>query len=177
MECLMSHNDPSKHNLMPYWIGIGFLLSLADYFSGPFLQFPVTFLIPVALAAWYNGRWHALIFALILPAIRFYYVTEVWTVPWSITEASINALIRMIVLSLFAVIIDRTAIQTRQLQKEVVLLEGLLPICSFCKKIRDDKSEWQPIEKYISERSPASFSHGLCPDCVKKHYGELFKDK
>jgi len=49
-------------------------------------------------------------------------------------------------------------------------LSGLLPICSSCKKIRDDKGYWNQIEQYISEHSEAEFSHGICPDCVKKLY-------
>ena len=165
-----------NHFMVFYWVGIAVLFSLADFFSGPFLQFPVTFLIPVALASWFNGRWYGLAFALVLPSIRFYFVTEVWTVPWTWSDAVVNAVIRIVVFSSFALIIDRTARQTRQLQEEVTLLEGILPICSFCKKIRDEKSEWQPIEKYISERSPADFSHGLCPECLQKHYGNLFKN-
>src|SRR5512139_2855608 len=49
-------------------------------------------------------------------------------------------------------------------------LSGLLPICSSCKKIRDDKGYWNQIEKYIAEHSEAEFSHGICPECVKKLY-------
>lgn len=49
-------------------------------------------------------------------------------------------------------------------------LSGLLPICSNCKKVRDDNGYWQLVEQYISERSDATFSHGLCPDCMKKMY-------
>ena len=49
-------------------------------------------------------------------------------------------------------------------------LRGLLPICSHCKKIRDDKGYWEQIETYISEHSDAEFTHGLCPDCAKKYY-------
>ncbi|MBD3274492.1 MAG: PAS domain S-box protein [Candidatus Marinimicrobia bacterium] len=48
-------------------------------------------------------------------------------------------------------------------------LEGILHICSFCKKIRDEQEHWQPIEKYIDERSDARFSHGICPDCYEEH--------
>ena len=47
-------------------------------------------------------------------------------------------------------------------------LEGIIPICSYCKKIRDDQNSWQQLEKYISEHSEALFSHGACPDCVAK---------
>ena len=53
-------------------------------------------------------------------------------------------------------------------EREVKQLEGLLPICVFCKKIRDDKDEWQPIEGYIAQRSEADFTHGICPDCLAK---------
>jgi sigma-B regulation protein RsbU (phosphoserine phosphatase) len=48
-------------------------------------------------------------------------------------------------------------------------LEGLLPICSYCKKIRDDQNTWQSIEGYISTRTEATFSHGCCPSCMEKY--------
>jgi DNA-binding response OmpR family regulator len=46
-------------------------------------------------------------------------------------------------------------------------LQGLLPICSYCKKIRDDRNYWQQVENYISEHSEAQFSHSICPDCYE----------
>jgi ligand-binding sensor domain-containing protein len=55
---------------------------------------------------------------------------------------------------------------------EVKVLSGLLPVCASCKKIRDDKGYWSQIEVYISEHSEADFSHGICPDCMKKLYPE-----
>ncbi len=62
--------------------------------------------------------------------------------------------------------------QRQELQKalsEVKTLQGLLPICSYCKKIRDDKNYWQEIESYIASHSSAEFSHSICPDCMEKH--------
>jgi hypothetical protein len=56
---------------------------------------------------------------------------------------------------------------------EVRKLSGLLPICSSCKKIRDDKGYWQLLEKYISSHSEAQFSHGICPDCAQNLYPGL----
>jgi sigma-B regulation protein RsbU (phosphoserine phosphatase) len=50
----------------------------------------------------------------------------------------------------------------------VKLLQGLLPICSYCKKIRGDSNYWQQVEGYIFEHSEAQFSHGICPDCYEK---------
>jgi transcriptional regulator with GAF, ATPase, and Fis domain len=60
---------------------------------------------------------------------------------------------------------------------EVKTLQGLLPICASCKKIRDDKGYWIQIEKYISERSKAQFSHGLCTECAKELYPDLDIDE
>lgn len=56
---------------------------------------------------------------------------------------------------------------------EVNLLTGFLPICSNCKRIRDDNGEWEQMEQYISKRSEATFSHGICPDCLKSVYGKV----
>ena len=58
---------------------------------------------------------------------------------------------------------------------KVKTLSGLLPICSHCKKIRDDKGHWNQIEAYLRDHSEANFSHGLCPDCAKKLYPEFYK--
>lgn len=57
--------------------------------------------------------------------------------------------------------------------REIKILQGILPICSSCKKIRDDKGSWKRIELYIMENSEADFSHGICPECVKKLYPEF----
>jgi PAS domain S-box-containing protein len=62
-----------------------------------------------------------------------------------------------------------------ELQKaldEIKTLEGIVPICSSCKKIRDDKGYWNLLESYIEKHSDASFSHSMCPDCSDKLYGE-----
>jgi sigma-B regulation protein RsbU (phosphoserine phosphatase) len=53
------------------------------------------------------------------------------------------------------------------LQDRVKRLEGILPTCMYCKKIRDERDRWISIEHYITQRSEASFSHGVCPDCYQ----------
>lgn len=80
----------------------------------------------------------------------------------------------------------RTQLTLRNLQKSlekknaelqdaldnIETLEGLLPICANCKKIRDDKGNWNQLETYIAKHTPAEFTHAICPDCVRKLYGE-----
>jgi len=63
--------------------------------------------------------------------------------------------------------------ETKAALAEVKTLSGLLPICASCKNIRDDTGYWNQIESYIQVHSEAEFSHGICPDCVKKLYPEL----
>jgi acid phosphatase family membrane protein YuiD len=58
----------------------------------------------------------------------------------------------------------------------VKTLKGLLPICSSCKKVRDDKGYWNQIEAYVSEHSEAEFSHGICPECAKKLYPQYYQE-
>ena len=60
---------------------------------------------------------------------------------------------------------------------EVKKLSGLLPICSSCKNIRNDKGYWEQVEVYIRDRSEADFSHDICPACAEKLYPEYFKKK
>ena len=56
---------------------------------------------------------------------------------------------------------------------DVKMLSGLVPICANCKKIRDDRGYWTQVEAYIQEHSQARFSHGVCPDCIKKLYPDF----
>jgi len=57
--------------------------------------------------------------------------------------------------------------------KEIRSLKGIIPLCSCCKKIRDDKGYWTQLEEYLLEHSDAEVSHGLCPDCMKRLYPDF----
>ena len=73
---------------------------------------------------------------------------------------------------------DNLIVELRKALSEVKTLSGMLPICSSCKKIRDDKGYWNKIELYIHSHSEVQFSHGICPDCAKKLYPDIeFKNK
>lgn len=58
--------------------------------------------------------------------------------------------------------------QLQQALAQVKGLEGVLPICSYCKKIRDDRDSWQSVENYVATHSEAEFSHGICPSCFEQ---------
>jgi hypothetical protein len=74
---------------------------------------------------------------------------------------------------------ERTAQQLRQILAErdaalerVSVLTGLLPVCAGCKSIKDEAGKWRSMEEYLSEHSKARFTHGMCPACMEKWYGE-----
>lgn len=57
---------------------------------------------------------------------------------------------------------------------EIKSLKGILPLCSFCKKVRDDQGYWQQVDAYIQKHTEADISHSLCPGCMKEHYPEVY---
>lgn len=70
---------------------------------------------------------------------------------------------------------ERLLKRLQDAQEQVHTLAGLLPICAGCKRIRDEKNEWQSVESYIADRSTATFSHGLCPECSQRLYPHLLQ--
>jgi hypothetical protein len=66
--------------------------------------------------------------------------------------------------------------ERKRAEAELKTLNGLIPICAACKKVRDDQGYWKQVETYVAEHSAARFSHGLCPSCVGELYPGLFKE-
>ena len=81
----------------------------------------------------------------------------------------------IIELSIFFIVMLFEAVLLKNLYKRIRLLEGFLPICANCKKIRNTEDQWEQIEKYITKHSLAQFSHGICPDCARQLYPDLYK--
>ena len=167
---MLNQNLSKTLSCAGFHIVIGIMVLIIDAFTGPFLMFPILFVLPVSLAAWYCNLNLSLGLAIILPVGRAIIVLMLeQTMP--IQFILLNALIRIFVLVFIAYFVHRTAEQNRALEKKVQVLEGILPICMFCKKIRNKQDVWQQLEAYISQNSEADFSHGLCPKCAKEHYG------
>ncbi len=159
------------------WTALTILVLWVDYLSGPMIQFPVFILLPLALAAWYNGRVLAFLISLMGGAVSGVLFPCLWHQEQSLASMVINTAIRLIVFILILFLVDKVSRLTWNLKTEVKVLEGLLPVCSFCKKIRDRDETWYPMEKYIADHSRADFTHSVCPDCAQKHYGFILKDE
>lgn len=164
-----------RHSALLALIATAFVL-IADYLSGPVIHFPILFLIPIILVAWAGNRRLSLVLAVTMAVIRLGFVW-VWEEPLPLTAEITNTVINMTVFALFAVLVSAVAKHQREIAAEVQVLEGLLPICAFCKKIRNEDEQWESLEGYISRRSEARFSHGFCPECGAKHYGEYLESE
>jgi hypothetical protein len=162
----------------PWSVGIGGLMLFFDYLTGPYIQFPILFVFPVALLAWYRPcRW-AIMLAAFLCAVRQAISLRWWedmptTISFDLSIIFINSLIRLVVLFLVALLISRLARQRLALEAQVQTLVGILPVCGYCKKIRNEEEKWEPIESFISRHSDARFSHSVCPDCGQEHYPQF----
>ena len=70
---------------------------------------------------------------------------------------------------------EKVITDLKQALEKVKTLSGLIPICSHCKKIRDDSGYWQKVEEYLSQHSDMDFSHSICPECLQKHYPKQYE--
>ena len=156
-----------------WWLVIGPLFIAADYGLGLKLQFFAVFVIPVTMAAWYSGRLAGLVLALGLPLVHLMLALALMGSRLALATSFENTAICMVVFTFIALGAARLCDHERRLQRQIHVLEGLLPICAFCKSIRDQKGDWLQLEQYIQERSNAKFSHGLCPHCVSEHYHDV----
>lgn len=151
-----------------HWIALSIFVLALEYYTGPYLQFALLQVFPVVVATARHGRPVGVALAVLLPLIRLSFFFG-WPMQSSWPIAVADALVDVFILTGTVVLIDRFIRQEQQLR----VLQGLLPICSFCKKIRDEAGEWRQLESYIGARSSARFSHTFCPDCGRRHYPGL----
>ena len=166
----MDHLTRFRNWLPAAWVGLAALLLGADYFLGPFISLSILFVIPVVLAARFSGGRWGITLGVLMPSVHFaLHLGEPALRP--LADSLVNAGIRIAVLVTLAILVDRVTRQAR----EIRVLRGLLPVCAFCKKIRSENQAWHPIESFIAERSEASFTHTVCPECAQQHYGEYYE--
>ena len=83
----------------------------------------------------------------------------------------------IIELVIFFIVVTIQILLFIKLYRRIRVLEGFIPICASCKKIRNTEDQWEQMEKYIAQHSLAKFSHSICPDCAKQLYPDFYKPK
>lgn len=153
---------------------------LVDHVTGHDATLEALYLIPVGLAAWVFGRSAGLTIALGCALLG---LASDWLLPGHFNHPIVpawNALSRLAIYAISAWVVDagRSALVERErmigeLQEalaEIRTLRGLVPICAWCKCIRDDEhgGRWTSIEAYVAAHSEATFTHGICPPCARR---------
>ena len=129
------------------------------------------YLIPLGFVAMWSSpkqSTHVLVIAAVCAVLTW--VGFFLTPPHAVWSAVANRLLAVTVIG-FTVMLS---VSRKRAEDDLTVLRGLLPICSYCKKIRDDRGSWEQMERYIADRSQADFSHGMCPDCEEKHFPDIF---
>ena len=153
-----------------WWVGITAVLVWATYMIGSDTQFPALYVLPVSAAAWYSGRRPAVGLAIAVTASNVVFLLVLWPAAPNSGTLVLEALFRGAVITLMGLWFSRLSEHERQLHRYVLKLEGLLPICAFCKSIRNEAGEWERLETFVAARSDAEFTHGFCPNCAKERY-------
>jgi len=167
------------------WLSV-LVVALIDYLTGYEIGFFVFYFLPVGLGTWGGGRRMGL--ALALTCAVVWLIVDITTgtpysVPW---YRYWNTLIRYVAFVVLALLIARMKELMAEQEKaltgslthalaEVRELQGLLPICATCKKIRNDQGYWEHIEVYIAAHSQTEFTHSICPECTQRFYADLFE--
>jgi len=166
---------------------LNLIIGVIDYLTGYEIRMEVFYLVPVVLLSWLVNRRAGIIMsvigtATILTANLFAgkFIHNYLIEYWNILVYFGFFIVVVDLISEEKIISDNNKILIGKLQKsidEIKTLSGLLPICSACKKIRDDDGYWKQIEHYISEYTEARFSHSICPVCKEKLYPGFGKNK
>ncbi len=150
---------------------VGIAILLLDLVTGPYLLFPILFVIPVALAAWYCGPRLAYALAVLLPLGRFF-IAEFVDHPSPVVFMAANCLIRIAVLACMAFLVSRTARQTRELEDRV---NALVTVCAWSRTV-EYEGDWISFDKYLLKRFNVNTSHGISPAEAEKVFGPLGED-
>src|SRR5438874_8359102 len=108
-----------------WWVGMAGLVLWVDYVTGPTTQYPVVYVIPVTLAAWYSGRWAALVLAIAMPLVHLVFVMALWKQAGSMATLVATTTIRGAVVIAMALWFARLSEHERELLRHVQTLEGL----------------------------------------------------
>jgi hypothetical protein len=160
---------------------IGFL----DHLTGEKLNLVIFYLVPLFFVSWYAGKRAGLFFAA-FSSLTWYTADYLAGTPspdrlivvWNVFARFFMYIVIVITLSRLRTLLYERSRMVRDLRDaldNVKELKGLLPICSWCNNIRDDNGYWKKLETYIQEHSSAEFTHGICPECLRKIAPDTYK--
>jgi hypothetical protein len=159
------------------------VVAAGDYATGPYLIFDLFYLLPLLITTWYLKRRWGLVMAVIASGVWVAMQIASGHPPthplmwfWNL---SVRVAVSWLIVWLVSRLKDDLAEQARLVGDlrtavdQIKQLNGLLPLCAWCKKIRDDKGYWLRLEQYIQDHTDAQITHGICPDCATKLVSDM----
>jgi hypothetical protein len=148
------------------WSGVACWILWADYLSAMNVSFPLSYILPVLLAANSGQRTLSFVVALAMPIGRAILLARgAWN---TADDPVVTCVIQSFVLALIAFLVDRR-------RREIGTLRRLLRVCAWCKRVHVRDAVWEPIEAFFAQRSGDRFTHGMCPACTT-HLNECLDD-
>ena len=154
------------------YVLIGVVIMLLDLLAGRYLLFPILFVIPVVLSAWFCTDRLSYVLAVILPLGRLF-TAEFVHHPSPFVYIAGNCMIRISVLCLLAFLVSRSSRQTKQLKERV---ESLVTVCAWSRTV-EYRGEWISFEQYLLRKFGINTSHGISPAEAEKMFGAVRKDR
>src|SRR5579884_2959050 len=127
----------------------------------------VLYVVPVVLSLWLPSRVHTFVIAGASTALTL--IGYVWSPAGLAWIGLLNRVLTIALIWGVALVV----VLRKRAEERIKTLEGLIPICAACKKIRNDQGYWDVLESYLQQHSEAQFTHGLCPECVEQYYGSI----
>lgn len=155
--------------LLPGILAVATLVAAADWVTGPLVHFPIVYVFPVMGAAWFGFPRLAIALGIALPMLRAVVEHWIWHSPPPLPFILLNTATYAAVLLALA---GLTAMAAAALRR-VAALEGILPLCRSCKRIRTEGNRWEALDAYVAREAHTSFSSGTCPDCLRRMFGRL----
>ncbi len=173
---LFELSSPSSFPWRLLGIPLTVLVGLLDYFTVEELNVTLLYLGPIALASWKLGKKEA-IFVAAFSALMWFVEDHLILRPMGNLWVPALNMVGLFGFFLTVVLIltslrkafaaqQRLIAELEDALGRVKTLSGLLPICSWCKRVRDDQGYWKAVEAYVEEHSQAEFTHGICPECM-----------
>jgi K+-sensing histidine kinase KdpD len=144
---------------------------LLDPLLGDHLPFG-PFVIAVVITSWFGG-WKPSLVTLLFGLLggAFFFMPPRWSLHVELVEHQVGLILYFFV-GLVTILLFESVRRAQRRAEEALAsvkrLQGLLPMCAWCKRIRDDRNYWHQVERYLSEHSGAQFTHGICPNCLEK---------
>jgi hypothetical protein len=157
-------------------------IGFADWITGPAVGFSIFYVFPVMGVTWRLGKRPGVMMALGCAAVWALVDklgrTELagWVPIWNFgVSFLLFSLISLVLSRIKEVIAKQSALmaELRLALDEVNRLTGLLRVCAWCRRIKNDDGVWEPMEKYLSEHADVHFTHGICGECMAKHHPDV----